>query len=123
MEYEAMTSEPGPATHERVAGAFVLAVMTVVCLLFWSVVPAGVLWGLGEVTESQTTHFLTGLVAVPAGMLVVATFLVWLNGLYLRVTGVLRRLEADEEEGEWRRRIRGPLEPLLITSLVLEVIA
>ena len=123
MEYDAMTSEHPPATHERIAGAFILTVMTIACLLFWSVVPASVLWALGKVTQSQTTHFLSGLVAVPAMMLVAATFLFWLNSLYLRVTGVLRRLEADEVEADWRRRVRGPLEPLLIASLVLELIA
>ena len=118
-----MTTEPAPAVHERIAGAFILVVMTVSCFAFWTGVPAATLWALGEVVESQTVHFLSALVAVPAMMLVSAMFLFWLNGLYLRITGVLRRLEADEDEAEWRRRLRGPLEPLLITSLFIEVIA
>ena len=49
--------------------------------------------------------------------------LFWLNRLYLRVTGVLARLEADQREAGWSRRVGGPLEPLLIASLVIAVIA
>ena len=48
--------------------------------------------------------------------------LFWLNGLYLRVTGVLARLAADEEEADWRRRVRGPLEPMLIASFLVALV-
>lgn len=118
-----MTSEPTPATHERIAGAFLLVVMTVGCFAFWIGIPWVTMWALGQVTDSKTVHFLSALVAVPALMLLAATGLFWLNGLYLRVTGVLRRLEADEDEAEWRRRLRGPLEPLLLASLAIELVA
>ena len=37
-------------------------------------------------------------------MALTAPILFWLNGLYLRVTGVLARAAADEEETGWRRR-------------------
>lgn len=117
-----MTTER-PATHERIAGAFILLLLTVACFVFWTAIPAGTLWVLGKITESQTAHFLSALVAVPALMMVAAGLLFWLNGLYLRVTGVIRRLEADEDKAEWRRRLRGPLEPLLLTSLAIELIA
>ena len=118
-----MTTEPSPAIHERAAAALILVVMTISCFVFWTGVPAVTLWALGEIVDTKTVHFLSALVAVPAMMLLTATFLFWLNGLYLRVTGVLRRLEADEDEAEWRRRLRGPLEPLLLTSLAIELIA
>ncbi len=51
-------------------------------------------------------------------MLVVAVVLTWLNGLYLRMTG---------GEIEWNGRSpirrRGPLEPLLLLSMVLAIVA
>ena len=118
-----MTTEPPRAAHERIAGAFIVVLMAIGCFAFWIGIPWVTLWALGEVVEDKTVHFLSALVAVPALMLVGATFLFWLNGLYLRVTGVIRRLEADEDEADWRRRIRGPLEPLLLTSLAIELIA
>jgi hypothetical protein len=96
--------------------------MTISCFVFWTGVPAVTLWALGEVVESQTIHFLSALIAVPAMMLLTAIFLLWLNRLYLHTTGALRQLEADEEEGDWRRRIRGPLEPLLLLSLFVQLI-
>ena len=51
--------------------------------------------------------------------------LIWLNNLYLRVTGVIARYHAEEEEfgpGTGPRFLRGPLEPLLIGSLVIALI-
>ena len=53
-------------------------------------------------------------------------FLVWLNGLYMRVTGVIAAYEAEEKEfgpGAAPRYLRGPLETLLVSSLVLAIIA
>jgi hypothetical protein len=109
--------------RERIAGAFVLVVMTVACCVFWVGIPAGGLWLLGELTESSTTHFLAALIGIPLAMAAYTPLLFWLNGLYLRVTGVLRRAAADEEESGWSRRLRGPLEPLLFASFVVELIA
>ena len=50
----------------------------------------------------------------------VAPTLFWLNGLYLRVTGFW---EAFEDPDEPPRRLRGPLESLLVGSLYLAVVA
>jgi hypothetical protein len=49
--------------------------------------------------------------------------LFWLNNLYLRVTGVFDRLDEDEDEAEWRRRVRGPLEPILFVALAIGLVA
>ena len=56
-------------------------------------------------------------------MAVFSPLLFWLNGLYLRVTGVLDRLVEDEEEADWQRRVRGPLEPMLVASFVVALVA
>lgn len=110
-------------TRQRVAGWFVLVALTIACTVFWIGVPAGFLWALGELTDSGTTHFVVALIGVPIAMVIYSPLLFWLNGLYLRVTGVLDRLDEDEEEAEWRRRLRGPLEPILFASLAIELTA
>jgi len=56
-------------------------------------------------------------------MVLTAPILIWLNGLYLRVTGILARAEADEEDSGWSRRLRGPLEPLMFASLAIAIVA
>ena len=119
-------SGPGPgygSARHRAAGAFVLVVMTLACLAFWIGIPVGGLWALSKVTDSFTTHFVVGLIGVPVAMALFSPVLFWLNGLYLRVTGVLAQLEAEEEETGWRRRVRGPLEPMLIVSFVVALVA
>ena len=97
--------------------------MAAACVVFWVGIPAGGLWGLGELTNSSVTHFLTALVLIPGAMLLFAPVLFWLNGLYLRVTGVLERLDEDERQSGWRRRVRGPLESMLVVSFVIEFVA
>jgi hypothetical protein len=109
--------------RERLAGAFVLAVLGVACLAFWIGIPLGILWALGELTDSGPTHFVGGLLGVPVAMAIFSPVLFWLNGLYLRVTGVLARLAEDEEESGWQRRVHGPLEPLLIVSFLVALVA
>ncbi len=110
-------------TRERVLGAFVLAVMTVACVGWWIGVPVLTLWGLAQATDDGATHFVGGLLGVPLMMVLTAPILIWLNGLYLRVTGILARAEADEEESGWSRRLRGPLEPLMFASLAIAIVA
>ena len=110
-------------TRERILGTFVLAVMTLACVGWWIGVPLLTLWGLGQVTDDGPTHFVGGLIGVPLMMVLTAPILIWLNGLYLRVTGILARAEADEEESGWSRRLRGPLEPLMFASLAIAIVA
>jgi hypothetical protein len=113
----------GIRTRERLAGAFVLAVLAVACVGWWIGVPIATLWALGEATDDGPTHFVGGLIGVPVAMTVTAPILIWLNGLYLRVTGAVARAQADEDESGWRRELRGPLEPMLFVSFVVALIA
>jgi hypothetical protein len=111
-----------PATR-RLAGVFVLLVMGVACLVFWVGIPIGGLWALSKVTDSFAGHFVLAILAVPMAMAAFSTALFWLNNLYLRVTGVWARLEEDELEAGWQRRLRGPLEPMLFVSLAVALVA
>lgn len=120
---QALSGLAPPRRGERLAGAFVLAVMALACAIFWIGIPAGLLWGLGELTDSSTTHFVGAILGIPMAMIVFAPVLFWLNNLYLRVTGVVRRLEEDELESGWQRRVRGPLEPMLVVCFVLAGVA
>jgi hypothetical protein len=105
--------------QRRIAGAFVLVVLGVACVGWWIGVPAATLWGLAQATDDFATHFVGGLVGVALMMAATAPILIWLNGLYLRVSGALARAEADEEETGWRRQLRGPLEPMMFISLLV----
>jgi ABC-type dipeptide/oligopeptide/nickel transport system permease component len=107
----------------RLAGAFVLVVLAVACVVFWVGIPIGALWALSKATDSFAGHFVLGLLLVPAAMAAFSPALFWLNNLYLRVTGVFERLEEDEHESGWQRRVRGPLEPMMFVSLVVALIA
>ena len=109
--------------RERILGTFVLAVMTIACVGWWIGIPLLTLWGLAQLTNDGPTHFVGGLIGVPLMMAATAPILIWLNGLYLRVTGILARAEADEEESGWSRRLRGPLEPLMFASLAVAIVA
>jgi hypothetical protein len=101
----------------------VLAVMTLACVGWWIGVPLLTLYGLAQATDDGPTHFVGGLIGVPLMMVLTAPILIWLNGLYLRVTGILARAEADEEDSGWSRRLRGPLEPLMFASLAIAIVA
>ena len=62
----------GPAytrtNRERLAGAFVLAILVLACVTFWIGVPLGVLWALSKATEDEVVHFVGGLIGVPVAM-------------------------------------------------------
>src|SRR5215207_3028698 len=109
--------------RDRIAGAFVLVVLGVACVVFWIGVPIAVLWALSKATEDSATHFVAGLLGVPLAMALFSPILFWLNNLYLRVTGVLDRLVEDEDEAGWQRRLRGPLEPIMFVSLAVAIVA
>ena len=120
--------EAGVASREtqgraRIAGAFILCVLVIACLAFWVGVPLAFLWGLSKLTEDGTTHFVVGLIGVPLAMAAFSPILFWLNGLYLRVTGVLDRLDDDEDEAGWHRAVRGPLEPIMFICLAVAIVA
>jgi hypothetical protein len=122
LEAAGLSRSPA-GTGSRLAGGFVLVVMVLACLTFWIGIPVGGLWALSKATDSFAAHFVIGLIGVPVAMALFSPALFWLNGLYLRVTGVLARLEAEQEETGWHRRVRGPLEPMLVVSFVVALIA
>jgi ABC-type dipeptide/oligopeptide/nickel transport system permease component len=107
----------------RLAGAFVLLVLAAACIVFWIGIPIGTLWALSKATDSFAGHFVLGLLLVPTAMALFSPALFWLNNLYLRVTGVFARLQEDELEAGWQRRLRGPLEPMLLLSLAVALVA
>jgi heme/copper-type cytochrome/quinol oxidase subunit 2 len=114
----AMTSSPA-GILERLAAAFLLALLAVGTLVLWIGVPSATLWAASKLADSLATHFVIGLAMTLTGMIVWGAFLFWLNGLYLRVAG---HGEDAEDPDAPPRRIRGPLEPLLVGSLVIAII-
>ena len=119
-----MSTQIQPATRrERLYGAFVLTVLAIACVAWWIGLPDATLRALSKMTDDAATHFVGGLIGVPLMMALFAPALFWLNGLYLRVTGIMARLEAEEEETGWHRRVRGPLEPMLAVSFAVAAIA
>jgi hypothetical protein len=100
---------------DRLVAAFLVVLMAAGSLALWVVVPAGSLWALTQLSESKTFHLFVGIFGVPLAMILFAPILFWLNALYLRVTG---QWAYDEEEDQ-PRRLRGPLEPILLWSLLI----
>jgi hypothetical protein len=115
-----MRRNAGRRPADRLAAAFVLVVLGLATLVFWIGIPVGGLWFFSKVTDSWNGHFLLSLVLIPIAMAAYAPVLFWLNGLYLRVTGVLRP-EDDDEERRWR--LRGPLELFLYFGMAVAVVA
>lgn len=105
---------------DRMVAALLLLLMAAGSLALWIVIPAGVLLALGKVVDSVSLHLGIGLILVPAAMVAFGSLLLWMNRVYLRVTGVLTRWEQEDDEP---RRLRGPLEPLLLGSFMLAILA
>jgi hypothetical protein len=99
---------------------FLLLALVVGTFFFWLGIPVLVLWGLAEAGAGDVWHFVLGLVTVPFAMIAFSLVLLWLNTLYMRVTGTL---PAEGHLGRRRRRVEGPLEPLLVMCLVISVVA
>jgi hypothetical protein len=112
---------------DRIAAGFLLLLLTIGSLALWVGVPAGWLWLASKIADSGSAHLALGIVGMPVAIVLFALVLAWINRLYMRVVWSQRRLEELEEldaEGEEELRIpRGPLEPLLVVSLVLSVVA
>jgi hypothetical protein len=105
--------------RDRVLAGCLLALMAIGSLALWMAVPLGSLWAISQATDTPAEHFVASLIGVPVAMILFAPLLFWLNGLYLRVTGVYERFQEEEEP----RQLRGPLEPLLLISFVLAATA
>jgi hypothetical protein len=120
-EAEAMGRGPAIRALDRLAAAFLLVLLALGSLVLWVGIPFGSLWLFSHVTDSRTGHFLMGLVLIPLMMVLFFPALIWLNGLYLRVTGVIQAGEEDDDERE--RRFRGPLELFLYAGMVIAFVA
>lgn len=93
------------------ARAALVALMIVGGLVLWIGVPAGILWGLGEVTDTKSQHLLLGLLAVPLGMALCGAVLAFLNRTYMRLTGL---------EGSWAN---GPLDGIVVACAAAALVA
>ena len=102
----------------RAIAALLLVLIAAGCMLLCVGVPAGGMWLAGELTDTFTLHLPLALALVIPGMVGTAVLLGWLNHLYLRVTG-----GEIAGNGRFQVRRRGPLEPLLLLSLLLAIIA
>ena len=114
----------GRPLTDRLAAGFVLCLLAIGTLGLWIGVPLATLWWIGELTDTSERHFLFGVIGVPLAMALYAPLLFWLNGLYLRI----RAAHTPEPEEEWAdedepRVVRGPLEPMLVLSFVVAVVA
>ena len=107
-----------PRALDRVVALFLLALMAVGSLAMWTVIPYLALrYGI-DLLPTQALQLIGGLLLVPLSIGLFAMLLFWLNGLYLRVTG---HWGYDAEEDR-PRRLRGPLEPLLVWSLLAALV-
>ncbi len=104
--------------RDRLAAGFLLLLMGAGSLVLWIGIPLAGLWFVSKVTDSWIRHFLLSLTLIPVAMALFAPVLFWLNGLYLRVIGVLGE---DDEERRWHTR--GPLEVFLYLGIVIALVA
>lgn len=120
---EAIETRRELSTGDRVAAAFIWLLLAVGSFAMWVGVPAGWLWVAGQITSDQAQHITLSVIGVPIAIVVWARGLFWLNRLYMRVTmpRLMREIEEAPDDEE-PRVIRGPLEPLLVGSLVVALI-
>src|SRR5947207_5406225 len=89
---------PTPRPVDRAAGAFLIALMITGAFALWIAVPAGCLWLTSKVAEDSAEALVVGLPTTIVAMILTGLGLVWLNKLYLRITGVVAYYEAEEDE-------------------------
>jgi len=111
---------PVVRARDRLAAAFILVLLGVGSLFLWVGIPFGLLWSFAHVTDSWNGHFLMSVVFIPIAMALFAPALFWLNGLYLRITGVMGPQDQEENPG---RRLRGPLEVFLYAGMLMAIVA
>jgi len=115
------TAASGVGTVARMLGAVLLLMLLIGSFGLWVGVPALVLWGLGAVTDDPTEHLILGLIGVPLGMILFGLVLAFLNTAYLRVVGV--SFATSDDDGDWRPRLRGPLDLLIRVSAAICLVA
>jgi hypothetical protein len=112
-----------PSLARRGAIALIVIGLAIGSGILWIGIPIICLWVSSKVTESFAEDFLLALPMTIAAMMLWTLVLVWLNQLYLRVTGIEARMEADAQAGWRRRRLRGPLESMLFASFLIAMVA
>lgn len=108
-----------PRLVGRLAAWLLLALMAVGSFAMWTAVPILTLRYGVELLDSAGLRLLAALIGVPLSMGLCAMVLFWFNGLYLRVTGHWGWDSRDEKP----KRLSGPLEPLLVWSLLVALAA
>jgi hypothetical protein len=107
---------------DRIAAATLLVLMAIGSFALWTVVPLGCLWVGSKAAGSSAEEYVIALPLTIVAMLMLGMLLAWLNRTYLAVTGILAQYEAEEEElGVTVRHLRGPIEPILVGSLVIAI--
>jgi hypothetical protein len=122
----ASSSVPEARPHrpaDRLAAAFLLVLMAAGCLVLWIGIPVGALYLTSRVAETNGEHLVLVLPTTLLAMVVFAWALFWVNRLYLRVTAAVKPADEGEGEDDEPRFARGPLEPMLVASLVIAIIA
>ena len=120
----AMAHAPARTPLDRLAAGLLLVVLALGCMALFIGIPVAALWGLSKITDSFLAHFLGGLVGIPLAMILFASALFRVNGLYLRMTvDFSDDDEWDDLDGRPTLRRRGPLEPLLVASFAVALVA
>ena len=121
---DALDTRADLSVVDRIVAGFLWILMAFGSVAMWVGVPAGWLYVAGQITSDQTQHIMLSVLGVPLAIIVWARGLFWLNRLHMRVTmpRLMRELEEADDEEE-PRTIRGPLEPLLVGSLVVAIVA
>jgi hypothetical protein len=106
----------------RLAAALLFMLMALGSLVLWTAIPVGCMWLAGELTDEIGTHFLIALPLMVVSVGLFAALLFRVNRLYLRITGDWIEPEDEDDEDE-PRFPRGPLEPMLVGSLTIALVA
>ena len=96
-------STPHTTLRDRAAAGLLLLLLVIGSLALWIGIPVATLWALSKLTESSTHHFVFGLIGVPLAMALFAPFLLWVNALYVRVTGEYTSEEDEDHQPQGHR--------------------
>jgi hypothetical protein len=94
--------------------------MIVGSLVLWIGVPVGSSWVAARLTSDATAHLQITIPLTIAGMVLFGRLLFWVNKLYLRISDWDPIVDHEDPEAP-RRVARGPLEPIIVVSLVIAV--